>query len=160
MLIFVCLAPVPLSLLSVVLDRCNNRGLYRLSVRVSAMFGSNPVAVLATVILMSYTKLLHTSIVALSFTELQYPANVTRRVWLYDANITYFEGKHVILGLVVIMVIAFLILPYVLLLTFGYLLLACSNRRGCFWLNKLKPLLDSYYAPFNSKARYWTASCC
>lgn len=128
----------------------------RLSVRVSALFGRNPIAVLATVILMSYTKLLHTSIVALSFTKLQYPGNVTRKVWLYDANIMYFQGKHIILGLVAILVIAFLILPYIFLLTFRYHLLACSNKRGCLWLNRLKPLLDSYYAPFNAKARYWT----
>ena len=126
----------------------------KLPIKVGGLFGSNPVAVLATVILMSYTKLLQTSIVALSYTQLDYPDNKTV-VWLYDANITYLEGKHIYLAAVAILVTALLILPYTFLLTFGYRLLACSNRRYCFWFNTLKPFLDSYYAPFNGKTRYW-----
>ena len=103
----------------------------KLPIKVGGLFGSNPVAVLATVILMSYTKLLQTSIVALSYTQLDYPDNKTV-VWLYDANITYLEGKHIYLAAVAILVTALLILPYTFLLTFGYRLLACSNRRYCF----------------------------
>ena len=126
----------------------------KLPIKVGGLFGSNPVAVLATVVLMSYTKLLQSSIVALTYTQLDYPDNKTN-VWLYDANITYFEGKHIYLAVVAILVIAVLILPYTLLLTFGYRLLACSNRRYCFWFNTLKPFLDPYYAPFDGKTRYW-----
>ena len=126
----------------------------KLPIKVGGLFGSNPVAVLATVVLMSYTKLLQTSIVALTYTQLDYPDNKTF-VWLYDANITYFAGKHIYLAVVAILVIAVLILPYTFLLTFGYRLLACSNRRYCFWFNTLKPFLDPYYAPFNGKTRYW-----
>ena len=126
----------------------------KLPIKVGGLFGSNPVAVLATVVLMSYTKLLQSSIVALAYTQLDYPDNKTN-VWLYDANITYFEGKHIYLAVVAILVIAVLILSYTLLLTFGYRLLACSNRRYCFWFNTFKPFLDPYYAPFNGKTRYW-----
>ena len=126
----------------------------KLPIKIGGLFGSNPVAVLATVVLMSYTKLLQSSIVALAYTQLDYPDNNTN-VWLYDANITYFEGKHIALAVVAILVIAMLILPYTLLLTFGYRLLACSNRRCCFWLNTLKPFLDPYYAPFNGNTRNW-----
>ena len=143
------LFPVYLWLLIVVIILIN-----KLPFKVGGLFGSNPVAVLATVVLMSYTKLLQSSIVALAYTQLDYPDNNTN-VWLYDANITYFEGKHIALAVVAVLVIAVLILPYTLLLTFGYRLLACSNRRCCFWLNTLKPFLDPYYAPFNGKTRYW-----
>ena len=31
-----------------------------------------------------------------------------------------------------------------------------SGRRHLRWLNKLKPLLDSYYAPYEKHTRYWT----
>ena len=127
----------------------------KLPIKVGGLFGSNPVAVLATVVLMSYTKLLQSSIVVLSNTHLDYPDNKTS-VWLYDANITYFEGKHIALAVVAVIVIVILILPYTLLLTFGYRLLAFSNRRYCFWFNTLKPFLDPYYAPFNGKTRYWS----
>ena len=127
----------------------------KLPIKVGGLFGSNPVAVLATVVLMSYTKLLQSSIVALARTQLDYPGNKTN-VWLYDANITYFKGKHIALAVIAILVIAVLILPYTLLLTFGYRLLAFSNRRYCFWFNTFKPFLDPYYAPFNGKMRYWS----
>ena len=128
----------------------------KLPIKTGGLFGSNPVAVLATVILMSYTKLLQSSITVLTYTQLDYPDNHTITVWLYDGTITYFKGKHVYLAVVAILVIAFLTLPYVLLLTFGYRLLAYSNRQYFFWFNTFKPFLDPYYAPFNDKTRYWS----
>lgn len=128
----------------------------KISGKIGKLFGSNPVAVLATVILLSYTKLLQTSIIALSYTYLEYPDGTYKRVWLYDANITYFEGKHIILSIVAFCVIFLLILPYFLLLMFGYRLQAYSGNRAFHWLNKFKPLLDAYYAPYHKQTRYWT----
>ena len=132
----------------------------KLPIKIGGLFGSNPVAVLATVIMMSYTKLLQSSIVALAYTQLYYqldnPDNKTITVWLYDGTVTYFEGKHLYLAVAAILVIAFLILPYIFLLTFGYHLLAYSNQRYCSWFNTFKPFLDPYYAPFNGKTRYWS----
>ena len=71
----------------------------KLSARVGHLFGSNPVAVLATVILMSFTKLLQTTTAALTLTHLHYSNGTSKRVWSYDGNITYFKGKHAILAL-------------------------------------------------------------
>ena len=71
---------------------------------------------------MSYTKLLQSSIVALTYTQLDYqldyvyPDNKTITVWLYDGTVTYFEGKHLYLAVAAILVIAFLILPYIFLM--------------------------------------------
>ena len=128
----------------------------KLPIKIGGLFGNNPVAVLATVILMSYTKLLQSSIVTLTYTQLDYPGNQTLIVWLYDGTVIYFEGKHLYLAVSAILIIAFLILPYILFLILGYRLLACSNRRYCSWFNTFKPFLDSYYAPFNGKTRYWS----
>ena len=131
------------------------------SVRVGRLVGSNPVAVLATVVLMSYTKLLQTTVGALRFKTLTYHGSNQSfysdglRVWLFDGNITYFEGKHIILVIFGICFLSFLILPYIFLLLFGYRLQAYSGRKGFFWFNKFKPILDAYYAPYNSKNRYW-----
>ena len=61
--------------------------LSRRSSRIAALLGTNPVAVLATLFLLSYTKILRTVTEALSFTQVQYPQNNTRIVWLYDANV-------------------------------------------------------------------------
>ena len=131
------------------------------SMRVGRLLGSNPVAVLATVVLMSYTKLLQTTVGALQFKTLTYHGSSQSfysdglRVWLFDGNITYFEGKHIILAIFGICFLSFLILPYIFLLLFGYRLQAYSGRKGFIWFNRFKPILDAYYAPYNSKNRYW-----
>ena len=120
------------------------------------LLGSNPVSVLATLILLSYTKVLRTLIAAISFTDLvnpSYPYN--RKVWLYDANIDYLEGKHIPLFLVAMLVFLFLFLPYTLLLLFGQWLQAISHLRLFSWVNRLKPFMDSYHAPYKAKHRYW-----
>lgn len=119
------------------------------------LLGSNPVAVLATVILMSFTKILQTTIDGLAYAQLK-TSNGTRLVWLSDGNIEYFENwNHIILATVGICVISFVLVPYTFLLTFGYRLQAYSNRKGFRWFNKLTPLLDAYYAPYNKSTRYW-----
>lgn len=128
----------------------------KLSTKIGKLFGSNPIAVLATVILMSYTKLLQTSVEILSSTELEFPLGRKERVWASDPNIPFLQGKHTILSIAAIFVIALLLLPYIFLLTFGYQLQAFSGRKGFTWFNNLKPLLDAYYAPYNKRTRYWT----
>ena len=67
--------------------------------RFAKLLGNNPVSVLATLILLSYTKILHTLIAAIHITYLEYPT-YNRSVWLYDANIDYLVGKCIPLFLV------------------------------------------------------------
>ena len=128
----------------------------KFSTRVMKLLGSNPVAVLATIILMSYTKLLLTSQGVLSYVTITYSNGSTENRWKLDPNIHYFEGKHFPLAVFAISVIAILLAPYILLLSFGYLLQTYSGKRGFRWFNKLKPILDAYYAPYNKNARFWT----
>ena len=125
------------------------------SKKFASMLGNNPVSVLATLILLSYTKILRTLIATFYFTELEYPI-YKRRVWLYDANIDYLVGKHVPLFLVAVLVF-FLLFPYTLLLLFGQWLQAISHLRLFSWVNstRLKPFMDSYHAPYKPKHRYW-----
>ena len=125
------------------------------SIRVGRLFGSNPVAVLATVLLMSYSKIVPATVAALSYRVLEYPEG-TKKVWRWDPNIPFFEREHIILAIAAICVIIFLLVPYVLLLLFGYRLQAFSGKRGLFWFNKFTPLLDAYYAPFRKTTRFWT----
>ena len=127
------------------------------SQRFASLLGSNPVSVLATLILLSYTKILRTFITAVYITYLEYPANYNRMVWLHDANIDYLVGKHIPLFLVAVLVFLFLFLPYTLLLLFGQWLQAISHLRLFSWVNnaRLKPFIDSYHAPYKAKHRYW-----
>ena len=118
------------------------------------LLGNNPVSVLATLILLSYTKILRTLITALYITYLEYPT-YNRSVWLYDANIDYLSGKHIPLFIMAVFVFLFLFLPYTLLLLFGQWLQAISHLRLFSWVNRLKPFMDSYHAPYKPKHRYW-----
>ena len=124
--------------------------------RFAKLLGNNPVSVLATLILLSYTKILRTLITVLYITYLEYPT-YNRMVWLYDANIDYLVGKHIPLFLVAVLVFLFLFLPYTLLLLFGQWLQAISYLRLFSWVNsaRLKPFLDAYHAPYKAKHRYW-----
>ena len=118
--------------------------------------GENAVKVLATLLLLSYTKLQRTVVTIMSFTRLEYPGGVVRYVWLYDANLEFFRGKHLYLGIAGILVLVFLIVPYTLCLTFFQQLQACSGCRLFQWVNKLKPVFDSYAGPYKDKYRFWT----
>ena len=70
--------------------------------------GVNAVKVLATLLLLSYTKLQQTVVTILSFTTLEYPDGTVRHVWLYDANVEFFKWKHLYLGIAGILVLVFL----------------------------------------------------
>ena len=128
------------------------------SPRVSRMLGSNPVAVLATLFLLSYAKILRAIILALSITTLQYPHDKMQVVWLSDANVSYLHGKHIPLFVVGILFLVFIFLPYTLLLLVGQWLQKFSHIKVLSWINnlKLKAFLEAYYAPYMIKHHYWT----
>ena len=139
------------------------------SQRFASLLCSNPISVLATLILLSYAKVLRTFIAAVSFIDLEYFISFTdlnyqdhynrsvRRVWLFDANVDYLVGKHVPLFLVAMLVLLFLFLSYTLLLLFGQWLQAISHLKLFSWVNntRLKAFLDSNHAPYKAKHRYW-----
>ena len=125
------------------------------SSRAMKLFGSNPVAVLATVVLMSYSKLLHTSQEILSYVTVYYYNATQEKRWKIDPNLLYFQGKHIPLAMFGMFVVIVFLIPYIVLMSFGHYLQKYSNKRGLKWLIKIKPILDAYYAPFCKNARFW-----
>lgn len=131
------------------------------SLTVSKLLGNfNPVAVLATLLLMSYGKILRAIVAPLSWGYLTYtyPTEHHHAIWLFNGNVGFFkEWPHIILAVFAIVLLVLLFLPYTFILLFGHWLQACSHRSRLFsWINKLKPFLDAYYAPYKSNGRYWT----
>ena len=126
--------------------------------RVASIFGSNPIAVLATLFLLSYAKLLRTVIAAFSYTSLEYPNNSQIAVWLYDGNVRYLSGKHIPLFTAAMGCLIFLFLPYTMLLIFSQWLQAKSHLKIFSHINSryVKPFLDAYHAPYTNKHRHWT----
>jgi hypothetical protein len=128
----------------------------RYSITVSKLIGHNPIAVLATLLLVSYSKVLKIVIEVYSSVLLEYPGNRTVRVWLKDANVPYMHLWHLLLAIVTTLGIVFLFIPYTLLLLFGHKLHHLSGKKWFRFMNRLRPLLDSYHAPYKLRTRYWT----
>ena len=128
----------------------------RFSNRISKITPSNTVSVLATLLLLSYAKLLKTSIEAFSSVQLQVlDGNMTNRLWKPDANIPYLGQLHLPLFLMTLLIVMIYIIPFTLLILLGPLLQATSHYRVFNWINKLKPFLDAFYGPYTSRYRYW-----
>ena len=128
----------------------------RHSIMMSKLIGHNPVAVLATLLLLSYTKILKVITEVYSSANLDYPGNKTVTVWMKDANVPYLQSKHLFLTVVTSLVLVFFFLPYTLFLLLGHKLYRLSGRKHFHWLVKIKPLLDSYHAPYKIRSRHWT----
>ena len=116
----------------------------------------NPVATLATLLLLSYTKLLRAIITVLSFTIITYPTGQQEIVWLQDASVKFFGLKHFPLGLlaIVIVVVGFI---YTILLFFWQWILQLPNRRIFKWARntRLHLFIEANLAPYKAKYRYW-----
>ena len=133
----------------------------RYSKTLSEILGQlNPVAVLATLFLLSYSKILMAIITPLSWTYLTYYNSTIEyyhRVWLYDGSVGFFEEpKHIALGSFAILTLILFVLPFIFLLTCGHWLQGCSTWRIFSWVNKMKPIMDAYHAPYKKHARHWT----
>ena len=128
----------------------------RYSITVSKLIGHNPIAVLATLLLMSYTKVLKIMIEVYSSATLNYPRNRTVTLWLKDANEPFLMSRHLIATVVTSLFLVFFFIPYTLFLLFGFRLYRYSGKKYFRWFNRFKPLLDSYYAPYKIRTRYWT----
>ena len=132
----------------------------RYSGRLSRLCGHNAVPVLATLILMSYTKLSRTVTNALMMNTLQC-GEYKWNVWNVDGNIPYLSGKHIALFTVSLL---FLITGLVYTgLVFSsqwlqrYSGKCCKSTRDP--VVRLKPLIDAYTGPFKDKYRFWTGLC-
>ena len=128
------------------------------SLRFAALIGrKDPISTLATLILLSYAKLLSTTITALSSAVLDYPDGQQETVWLPDVNVPYFKGKHIPLALVALLIII-LGIPYTILLFLWQWIVRAPRWKVFNWIfnTKLNAFITSHHVPHNSKYRYWS----
>ena len=141
------------------------------SIWMTKKLGSNPVAVLATLILLSYAKLLRTVITVFYFARLQLPHGHTSTVWLYDGNISYLHGKHIPLFIFALLFFVFIFLPYNLLLILGSWLQKVSGEKineshgkallrksfvGWYSDYRIQSFMLAYTAPYSVEYEFWT----
>jgi len=126
-----------------------------LSTRATKWFGINAVPVLVTLSQLSATKLLQTTVLALTPTVLkQFEPSGTRWVWLLDGNVEFFGLKHSFLAIISIVVL------FVCSVFCTVLLFPKYSRRLCQRISpnlalKLKYVLDIYTGPLKTNHQYW-----
>ena len=125
------------------------------SFKLSSTLGKkNPVETLATLILLSYTKLLKTIITSFSFAIFRYPNGTKTYQWLPDASVDYGKGKHIALICIATIILIFGLF-YTFVIFLWQWLLHCSNLK---WTKNLKfhLFIATYHIPNIAKHRYWT----
>ena len=131
------------------------------SAKITKLCHSNAVPVLATLAYMSLSKLITMSVSALYPVVVYSKANGSeeqRWVWIHDGTLDYFQWPHILLATTGLLVLLFIILPYGTLLLLAPWLQSNSHRWGLGWINRLKPFLDNYQAPYKDQFRYWTGA--
>ena len=121
--------------------------------KLSKLIGNNVVKVFATLLLLSYTKIIRAIGVALA-SETVFCDDDKRVVWSFDGSINFGDPKHVILFVFGLLFLICLVLPYTLLL----ISLPFVDRLFTFIRCKflfLKPFTDAYGAPFTKDHQYW-----
>ena len=129
------------------------------STRATKLFGNNSVAVLATLFLLSYGKLLKSITDVLTFADVSDSNGTSRKVWSLDGNIRYgVTPGHIVLIVVAILFLILFLLPFTLTLLLVPFLRAKSHLQHLHWINTLKPFFDTYYGPFKDKKKHqvWT----
>ena len=130
--------------------------LAKYSDRVAKVMGNNSVPVLATLFLLSYSKLYRTIIKALNWSTIMISTlQNSEAVWSADGNLDYLGVMHSPLFVAAVGTLLFLWLPYTLLLFLGQLLHRCNSKLIVTMMSMIKPFLDAHYGPLKDNHRYW-----
>ena len=133
--------------------------LSKTSLRFSNWIGKkNQVATLATLILLSYMKLLCNIIRAISFATLYYPDGSQQILWLYDGSVHYLRGRHIALFVAAIFILL-AVATYTLVLFCWQWLLCIQDKTNFKWIrcqHLVHLFIEPYHAPYASSHRYST----
>ena len=122
----------------------------RYSTTIQRLTARRALPVLATLFLLSYTKiLLIISRVLFSYTNvIHLPSGDTTVVWSPDANVLLFSVKFITM-FIVCSILFLVLIPFNVILLFARLLSRFTL------ITKFKPLLDAYQGPYKDKMYYW-----
>lgn len=135
-----------LIVLTIILVSRHSRVVARLAAR-------SGIPVLATIIHLSFSKLMGLVVDGLSLLTLTVEnrdGEISRHyVWFYDGGIRYLSQYHWGLFLLSLVSLVFFLVPYVVLLT-GIKLFSRYQ-----FTNRLRPFLDAFCAPYKDRWRFW-----
>ena len=123
----------------------------RYSPKLQRLTANRVLKVLATLFLLSYTKVLQTVCqVLFFFSSLTHLTNKqTTLVWSVSANVTTFSAKFCILYTVCLIL-------FIIMLIFNAVLLFPRTASRWSFINYFKPLLDAYFGPYKQRYPFWT----
>lgn len=123
----------------------------------SRLVGENPVAVLATLLLLSYTKILRTVIQAMQRGVIHCDNGTQTSVWLLDGSIKYFSYEHGALFLFSFIVLLVICIPFTAFHLFIPLLerYVFNRRRFSKVYVIIRPYLDAVGGPYKDEYRFW-----
>ena len=119
--------------------------------RIQKITAHRALPVLATLFLLSYTKILRIiSIVLFFYSPITHlPSKHTTHVWSMDANVTLFGVQFTLLFIVCLIL-------FLILIPFNIILLFTKTVSRFNIVTKFKPLLDAYQGPYKFELYYWT----
>ena len=137
--------------------------LLRYSSKAVRLVGRQAIPVLATMILLSYTKLIRTVFQVLYSTDIPCTDvknnTITLQRWYIDANVQFLRDCHLPLFLFSLAVLILLIVPYTFfLLTIPLFEGPLSKYMCCCktFSTYTKPFFDAYGGPYKDNRRFWT----
>ena len=122
--------------------------LSRYSSKLAKMTGPHSVAVLITLVHLSYSKILATICNTLTFSSVKTEDDIYT-VWFFAGHMEFGKGLHVIPLVLSLAMLFLFILPYTLITTLAPFL----NRYR--FVGRYMPLTDAIFAPFKHKWRFW-----
>ena len=122
----------------------------RYSTRIQRLTARRALPVLATLFLVSYTKILRTTcnVLFLYSRVIYLPSNKTKLMWSVDANVPLFEAKFIIL-FITCLALFFIMIPFNTLLIFTRFFMRFRL------VSKFKPLIDAYQGAYKDNCYYW-----
>ena len=121
------------------------------STRVSNKTAMHSVQVLASLMYLSFSKILMTLIDIIAYIPV-HTHNSTLTMWYIDGSVPYFstEDGHFILYILALLFLLFFIVPFILFVTFGRhcLRLECINKY-------LRQFLEAFQGPYKHSKGYW-----
>jgi hypothetical protein len=129
--------------------------LSRYSTKLAKLAGNNAVPVLATLILLSYTKILNVIASTLHMGLIKCDNDMYHAVvWLRDGNVDYFNSEHGFLLVFAVIVLFAVAIPYTLLIL-CIPLIERKRPRRLNWLFKLTPFFDATCGDVRDDYRFW-----
>lgn len=113
---------------------------------VAKLTSSHGIQLLATIVYLSFSKMLRYVIDILTLSILRIEEG-THTIWFYDGNQKYFTGGHVIIAIIP----ALFTLIFIAIYSLAMLFIKQIEKRS----NKFKPFMDAYAGPYKDKYRFW-----